>query len=705
MVSANLPAASPLGRIGRAVLAASLVVTLLVGTTGVEADSEGGQAGSYVAPEQSINLCTGWEPEFVNSIARGGRSGAVSAIAINNPTAATQTIEFRFRRVGGETLSRQKAVAPGSTLYFSFGQDSPTPTATTTPLNTPVPAPTTPPTLTVNPTSQPPTPVPTNTLLPTATATLAPLGTQVPQPTDAFFALPVGFTGTVTASGCNRDVSATIIYGTIAGAGFSAFEVESSPACTIWSPLFMNNVEGWTSTVSLFNETNRQSRVEVRLKGLNPDGSEGALLTRSLDLSSRSTRTLTPSDLSVPENFSGSIQASACPSLEARTLGSQTTAELAALAVNAGEISGVVVHDKSGADRMVTNMSSLMTAASELFFPLVYNDYNGWTSRVILFNSDKAANPLLDRDIVVTVKVFVTEAADESATRYVERSLIIRAESPRELDMMQLPKGVMSILVEPPELVQPAIRFVGASYHLGPNGAAGAQPGQASESRAQNQFELGKNFFPLLYRHAGFEDAWDSGIRVVKTGDGTVTPRITFYDRDSGEQIGPIPADRTLREGEAYTWYLPAIEALRDGRIYSADVEGGIDDRDAQMVSVVHHFNRVRGLSSISSGFVLPGLTQFRNIDRTAPLLYRNVDGLNSGIQIQNLAGGDESATVRFRNLNGTDIATVNLGLRSHGAVTVYLPAVANLPDGFIGAAEILGTGPIGVEVNTIRYR
>src|SRR5688572_8531622 len=123
------------------------------------------------------------------------------------------------------------------------------------------------------------------------------------------------------------------------------------------------------------------------------------------------------------------------------------------------------------------------------------------------------------------------------------------------------------------------------------------------------------------------------------------------------------------------------------------------------MVSMVHHFNRVRGLSSVSSGFVLPGQTQFRNIDRTAPLLYKNVDGLNTGIQIQNLSGGDESATVRFRNLAGSDVATVNVGLRARGAATIYLPSVATLPDGFIGAAEIVGTGPIGVEVNTVRYR
>ena len=687
MVSPSLRVASLFGRPMRAVLASALVGSLMLGIPSVGADSEGGQAGTYTGPEESVNLCTGWAPPIVNVSTLSGRSQVVSAIAVHNPTTSTQNIEFRFRRQGGETLTRIKSVSPGNQLFFSFEPE--VVPLTPTPVRSPVPTSTT-----------------------TAIFTAVPTPTQagsrafVPTSTDVFFGLPLGFNGTVTASGCPRDFSATIVYGDrSSGDSFRAFDVESNPSCTLWSPLFMNNADGWSSTVSLFNETARASTVDVHLKRLTTDNSEGGLLTSSFTLPPRAARILTAAELGAPDTFSGSLQLNACAIPENLTLGSLSANDLAQLARSAGEMTGVVFHDKAGQDRMETYMASLRDTTVDMFFPLVYNDYNGWTSRVVLFNTDRIQNPLLNRDITVTVKVFVTEAIDPAAPRNVEQSIIVRNASPREIDLTQLPKGVLSILLEAPERVQPLVSYVGTAYHLGPNGAAGAQRGQSAEARSDNQFDLARNFIPLLYRHAGFEDAWDSGIRVVKVGEGNVTPRITFYDRDSGEEIGPLSADRTLREGDAYTWYLPAIEGLRDGRIYSAKIEGAAREGDTQMLSIVHHFNRVRGLSSISSGVQLPSEAQFRNLDRTAPLVYKNVDGLSSGIQIQNLSGGDESASVHFRSPGGADIETVTVSLRPNGSATVYLPAVAALPDGYVGAAEITGTGPIGVEVNSVRYR
>src|SRR5438105_1362536 len=131
MASPFSRAAFPAARGARYLLAAALLCSLFVGHQPVvEADSSGGQSTSYLAPQQGINLFSGWQPQFFNVSNQFSRIDVVTGLSVNNPTTSTQNVEFKFRRSSGETFSRIKTVPPGNSFFVSFGAAAPTPTAT-----------------------------------------------------------------------------------------------------------------------------------------------------------------------------------------------------------------------------------------------------------------------------------------------------------------------------------------------------------------------------------------------------------------------------------------------------------------------------------------------------------------------------------------------------------------------------------------------
>jgi hypothetical protein len=89
----------------------------------------------------------------------------------------------------------------------------------------------------------------------------------------------------------------------------------------------------------------------------------------------------------------------------------------------------------------------------------------------------------------------------------------------------------------------------------------------------------------------------------------------------------------------------------------------------------------------------------------TSPLVVKNRDGLNSGIAIQNLGSQEIGVTVDFYDAQGKRIlGHAAKNIEGYGSGSVYLPAL-DLPDGFVGTADIHGTGPIAAVVQTSRYR
>jgi hypothetical protein len=434
------------------------------------------------------------------------------------------------------------------------------------------------------------------------------------------------------------------------GGSFAAYLAyrQSANTQTVWAPLFRTDFEGWNSSLAVHNETNGAVRVEVRARTIEA----GTLTTNSFNLPSLGTRVVTGAELGLRAGFNGSLT---------------VTAD--------GEISAVSIHDGSNFDRMT--VLSPESAVADSFIPLAFNNYNGWRSIVSIQNTNRDANTSAELTFNVEGKASVV------------RNITLPSDSARIIDFTGLENGPMSIEIDAPT----GATIVASAYHIHTDGSTSVN---LSQSTGGNRV-----FIPLLWRKAGADNAYDSGVQVVNVTEGAFEPSITFIDRDTGDRIGPISAGTAVREGQSFTWYLPSITSLADNKVYSAEVEvlGGSTNG---LVAIANHVNYIRRTAAVYPGAVRG------DSSLSAPLVYKNVDGFNSGIQIQNLTGGETSALVRFRSTGGSTVeaASRSYTVPARGSVTIYLPAVAGLPETFVGAAEITTSGGnIAAVANTVRYR
>lgn len=493
-------------------------------------------------------------------------------------------------------------------------------------------------------------------------------------------------------------------------------------SCNLYAPQF------GADTALLFNDTSRSARVstEVRVMG------GGARYIRNHSIGANSERQLTGPALGLPTEFAGgSFKASlpqATPTpVRAATATPVATAIVEPTAIPEPEEDGnlgrwlelakielsmpVAIDPLTEAETwaMVAAAISTPTPAASCRLAAVISRDNprgdGWAAEAITdddvgadaflpvvhhadagFNTELIIQNVGARDASLTLS-FRSDRGPEDEIRGT-----IRSASSVVIDMRSMPKGLNSVVIGG----SGDARLIAGAYHTGPLGMAASNFGVP---RGASRVAL-----PLLFRAAGHENAYSSEVRVMSVASGAVEPRITFRDRDSGERIGPIRAiapdgsPKVLREGKGHTWYLTEISELRDGRIYSAEVDG---EAGGAVVAVVEHVNTRRGTLAAYSGVPITG-----DLPRvlTAPLVVKNSEGPNSSIQVQNLTGNNNPVTIRFFSMSGRRVVTETISLRPRDSATVYLPATS-LPDGFLGRAEIVGSGAIGAVVHTVRYR
>jgi hypothetical protein len=469
-------------------------------------------------------------------------------------------------------------------------------------------------------------------------------------------------------------------------------------SCILWSPLFANDTR--TSTVVLTHDADSTTRVTARVRRLGG----GTLVERIFDMAARQQRMLTPADLGVPSSFTGSIQLL----VESRVAGLTPTATLSptstpiptstvlpgtplptaiptATAIATAVVTpascgihGVVLHDGSG-DRTAVEMFRQNDPQEDVFIPAVHNNDNGFNTEVLIQNTNR------DSDMSARL----TFRPDGGGAQ-VERSINIRADSSASVDMTAAPQGASTLEIDGPTNA----RLLATAIHSGPGGMATAINGIA---RGSSQVSL-----PLLFRRAGNENAYSSMIRVMKIRPGGVTPKATFWDRDSDTQIGPVTARRAdgsdvvLREDEGFFWDLNQISQLQDGHYYSARVDS---DERGEIGVIAAHLNMSRSTIAGYSGISETSTDRVLLI----PYVVKGQDNVNSGIQLRNHSGSDASVTIRFFT-NATRVHTEALTVPSFDSRTVYLPAVAELPNGEYWA-DVTSSSAIAAVVNIVRYR
>ncbi len=194
---------------------------------------------------------------------------------------------------------------------------------------------------------------------------------------------------------------------------------------------------------------------------------------------------------------------------------------------------------------------------------------------------------------------------------------------------------------------------------------------------------------PLLFKNY---NGWVSGAQVVNMSVGTITVNATIYQRDSAVTIGL--GSRTLLPNESYTYYLPAISEISDNFVGS-----GVFTATGPIAVVVQEINEERGAGMAFSGF--GGGTA--NI--SVPVVYKDWNAWDSGIQVQNLGSSDAVVNVTYHLPNGQNVLEAAL-ITAGNSETFYQPANTNLPAGTLGAATVTSNGgqPIVAIVNQVNY-
>jgi hypothetical protein len=185
-------------------------------------------------------------------------------------------------------------------------------------------------------------------------------------------------------------------------------------------------------------------------------------------------------------------------------------------------------------------------------------------------------------------------------------------------------------------------------------------------------------FAPLIFNQ---RNGWDSEIRIQNASSAAVNVRVSVQPTGGGNQISSSPvsippnAPYTYRPGEN------GIPAAFEGSA-SVDATGG------NIVAVVTEFNRGSGNGMAYNTFAPNAGTPRISI----PLIFRDRNGTDTGIKVQNLDDSDARVLVTYRLSSGGQ-ATDSGVVPANGSLTFYQPANDQIPPGSTGSAVVENVG------------
>jgi len=198
---------------------------------------------------------------------------------------------------------------------------------------------------------------------------------------------------------------------------------------------------------------------------------------------------------------------------------------------------------------------------------------------------------------------------------------------------------------------------------------------------------------PLLFKARG---GWDSEIRIQNTTGGAVTVRVATQPTGGGAQITTAPV--TVAPNSPYTFRPADLPDLASGLVASAQVQAS-----GNVVAVVSQANPGNRTGMAYNTFNPTDATPRLSV----PLVFKDRNGFNTGVQIQNVDNTD--AQVRITYTLSTGATAVDFGVvPAGGSFTFYQPDNAELPTGAVGSAvvENIGGGNqrIVAIVNEVNY-
>ncbi len=179
---------------------------------------------------------------------------------------------------------------------------------------------------------------------------------------------------------------------------------------------------------------------------------------------------------------------------------------------------------------------------------------------------------------------------------------------------------------------------------------------------------------PLLFKA---RNGWDSEIRVQNTTSGAVTVRVSVQPTGGGAQITTAPV--TVAPNSPYTFRPTDVPDLAPGLVASAQVQAS-----GNVMAVVSEYNLGNNTGMAYNAFDPAGATPRISV----PLIFKDRNGFNTGVQVQNVDNTDAQARITYTLSTGAtavDFAVVPAG----GSYTFYQPDNQDLPAGSVGSAVV----------------
>jgi len=326
-------------------------------------------------------------------------------------------------------------------------------------------------------------------------------------------------------------------------------------------------------------------------------------------------------------------------------------------------IAVVVTQDRRGFDSMA--YEGLTAGAPAVAAPLLFKEHGGWSTGLQVQNLGST-----------TSIVEITYAGASGSWSESDEIPPLASHTFYQAANTDLPAGFAGSAMVRSRTGQSLGAVVNA---VRADGAAMAYPGLTGGAE---RLEV-----PLLFKRY---QGWDTGLRLFNLGSAPA-PITVLYLGTPNAWAEPA----LVNAGSSATFYQPANRLLPNGYVGAATVIGPTGGR---LVGIT---NEVRAGAPAAMNYVVG---QLPAAALGVPLVMKDVDGWNTGIQVQNPNGSSVVLAIVFYDSQGKLVHRIEEGLAASGTRTYYAPSIGELPAGFRGSATLqsLDGQPLAAIVNMV---
>ena len=221
-----------------------------------------------------------------------------------------------------------------------------------------------------------------------------------------------------------------------------------------------------------------------------------------------------------------------------------------------------------------------------------------------------------------------------------------------------------------------------------------------------NQFRW---ILPIVQTNTG----WNSVIHVTNVSTSSNAAVNVYWYASNGQGVsGPSAQLFSVNLGSGAT---KSFDLMADGGIPAGTVGSVWIDADAAVVASV---DRVKPATNMALTNVAQPRTDntfnyfkifgLNPTTKYAPLVFRDYNNWNTGINIANLSSSTNQVTISYHNYSDNSVSVESISIPPRAMEYVYRPGAGSdsgLMVGNISAAVISGSEPIAVAVDEVKYR